>query len=172
MDTGDANQDTQFQLAEDVDTKLTKWINEPTVEILKRDLESTRSAHDEHVAKVDTWTGLLHGRHHGEKRNGPYEGESEGRREKAPKGRSKVQPKLIRRQAEWRYAALSEPFLGSNKLFKVDPCTYEDAAAATQNELVLNWQFRTKLNRVKFVDDYVRSTVDEGTCIVRVGWRR
>ena len=44
--------------------------------------------------------------------------------------------------------------------------------AAAQNELVLNWQFRTKLNRVKFIDDYVRSVVDEGTCIVRLGWKR
>lgn len=88
------------------------------------------------------------------------------------KGRSSVQPKLIRRQAEWRYSALTEPFLGSNKLFKVEPVTFEDAEATRQNSLVLNWQFRTKLNRVNFVDNFVRATVDEGTSITRVGWKR
>src|SRR5690606_597181 len=88
------------------------------------------------------------------------------------KGRSSVQPKLIRRQAEWRYSALTEPFLGSDKLFTVKPVTFEDDAAAKQNELVLNWQFKTKLNKVKLIDDYVRATVDEGTCIARLGWKR
>lgn len=42
-------------------------------------------------------------------------------------------------------------------------------AAARQNELLLNWQFRTKLNRVKFIDDYVRAVVDEGTAVLKTG---
>lgn len=88
------------------------------------------------------------------------------------KGRSSVQPKLIRRQAEWRYSALSEPFLSSDKLFNVYPVTFEDQDAAKQNELLLNWQFRTKLNRTKLIDDFVRTVVDEGTAILRMGWRR
>ena len=54
------------------------------------------------------------------------------------KGRSSVQPKLIRRQAEWRYSALTEPFLGTNKLYKVSPLTFEDARSAKQNELLPN----------------------------------
>jgi hypothetical protein len=88
------------------------------------------------------------------------------------KGRSQVQPKLIRRQAEWRYSALTEPFLGSNKLFNVKPANWSSTKSAQQNEMVLNWQFRTKMNRVKFIDDFVRSTVDEGTCVIRIGWKR
>ena len=59
-----------------------------------------------------------------------------------------MQPKLVRRQAEWRYSALAEPFLNSEKLFNVSPVTFEDEAAAKQNELVLNWQFRTKIRRI------------------------
>jgi len=150
--------DMQFQQAESVSTKLTEWTNEPCVEDLKRDLEAARPHHTTQMALIEAWNDLLHVRG----------------KAKPPevKGRSRVQPKLIRRQAEWRYSALTEPFLGSDKLFKVDPVTFEDADAAEQNELVLNWQFRTKMNRVKFIDDYVRSNVDEGTCIVRVGWKR
>jgi hypothetical protein len=62
--------------------------------------------------------------------------------------------------------------LGSNKLFSITPVTFEDAKAAKQNELVINYQIRTKLNRVKLIDELVHSVVDDGTAIVRVGWKR
>jgi hypothetical protein len=138
--------------------KLTKWANEPTAGALKQDLENARPAHDAHVGKVTRWNNLL---------------KVEGSAKPAKvKGRSSVQPKLIRRQAEWRYSALTEPFNSSERLFDVQPVTWQDGDAARQNELLLNWQFRTKINRVKFIDEYVRTTVDEGTCIVRPGWCR
>lgn len=148
----------QHSLSEAQSAKLTNWKKEPTIQSLKQDLEAARPAQQMQVGKIQRWNDLM-----------KVEGAAKPPR---TKGRSSVQPKLIRRQAEWRYSALTEPFLGSNKLFKISPVTYEDDNAAKQNELVLNWQFRTKLNRVKFIDDYVRATVDEGTCIVRVGWKR
>lgn len=138
--------------------KLTGWKNEPTLLDLKTDFESVKTSQGTQINRIKHWNDLM-------KVTGAA-------RPKKVKGRSSVQPKLIRRQAEWRYSALSEPFLGSNRLFKVSPSTFEDAAAARQNELVLNYQFRTKFNRVKFIDDYVRSTVDDGTCIIRTGWKR
>lgn len=138
--------------------KLTGWEKEPSVAKLVEDLEASRPAHDTHVTRVKFWNDLL-----------KIAGKA-----KAPaiKGRSQVQPKMIRRQAEWRYSALTEPFNSSDKLFDVKPATFEDANAARQNELVLNHQFRTKINRVRFIDDYVRANVDEGSAIVRVGWNR
>lgn len=151
-------QPMEFQLNENQTQKLTDWANEPTILNLKNDFEVAKQSHDALVTKVDHWNNLM-----GVKGS-----------EKIPKvkGRSSVQPKLIRRQAEWRYSALTEPFLGSNKIFKISPVTFEDTDGATQNELVLNWQFRTKLNRIQFVDNFVRATVDEGTSVVRVGWCR
>lgn len=147
----------QFQLAGGTE-KLTDWKSEPDLQVLKGDLEAAKTAHNSQIAKIKHWDDLL-----------AIKGDA-----KPPKikGRSSVQPKLIRRQAEWRYAALSEPFLSSDKLFKVEPVTFEDGPAARQNALLLNHQFRNKFNRVKFVDDFVRATVDEGTCIVRLGWKR
>lgn len=142
----------------DQTSKLTKWAKEPTVVDLKRDLQFASTSHNRQITKIDSWNDLLNVEN---KAKPPH-----------IKGRSSVQPKLIRRQAEWRYPALTEPFLTSNKLFQVNPVTFEDTSAAKQNELVLNWQFRTKINRVKFIDDFVRSTVDEGTSIVQVGWLR
>lgn len=138
--------------------KLTDWKNEPTLLSLKSDLEACKTHHDSQVTKIDKWRDLL-----------TVSGSA-----KPPKikGRSSVQPKLVRRQAEWRYSALSEPFLGTDNLFTIEPRTFEDEAAAKQNQLLLNWQFSTKLDKIKLIDDYVRSAVDEGTCIVKLGWNR
>lgn len=138
--------------------KLTDWKKEPSIQLLKGDLESAKPAHDAIMAQIREWNDLM---------------EVKGKA-KPPKvkGRSQVQPRLVRRQAEWRYAPLSEPLLSSNKLFKVTPVTFEDELAARQNELVLNYQFRTQLNKVKLVDDYVHSVVDDGTGIARIGWER
>lgn len=150
--------DTQLQYSPAFGQKLTKWKNEPTLLTLKTDLEAAKPSHDAQLLRIQHWNDLLSVRG---KAKPP-----------AVKGRSSVQPKLIRRQAEWRYSALTEPFLGSDKLFSVKPATFEDDAAAKQNELVLNWQFKTKLNKVKLIDDFVRANVDEGTCIARLGWKR
>lgn len=138
--------------------KLTDWKKEPSIQLLKGDLESAKPAHEAIMAQIREWNDLM---------------EVKGKA-KPPKvkGRSQVQPRLVRRQAEWRYAPLSEPFLSSNKLFKVTPVTFEDELAARQNELVLNYQFRTQLNKVKLIDDYVHSVVDDGTGIARIGWER
>ena len=137
---------------------ITDWANEPDVRTLKEDLEAAKQGHDNHVVNVQRWRELMAGRN----KNAP---------KKAP-GRSTVQPKLIRRQAEWRYSALTEPFLGTEKLYNIEPVTFEDEASAKQNEIVLNWQFRTKINRVRFIDEYIRTNVDEGSAVVRVGWKR
>jgi hypothetical protein len=87
-----------------------------------------------------------------------------------PAGNSRIVPRLIRKQAEWRYSALSEPFLSTPDLFKVSPATWEDKKAAIQNELMLNHQFNVHLDKVSFIDEFIRTAVDEGTVIVRTGW--
>lgn len=138
--------------------KLTDWANEPSLQALKLDQENAKQEHDSQISKIQNWNDQMQ-----------IKGKA---RPPVVKGRSQVQPKLVRRQAEWRYSALSEPFLGSEKLFKVTPVSFEDEEAAVQNELLLNWQFRTKFNRVKLIDDFVRATVDEGTSVLRLGWKR
>lgn len=138
--------------------KLTNWENEPSIINLKKELEDARIVQRTHITNVNRWNDILKVRG---KQKPP-----------AIKGRSSVQPKLARIQAEWRYSALSEPFLSHNKIFKITPVTFEDEAAAKQNELLLNYQFRTKINRVDFIDQYIRNLVDDGTAIVRLGWTR
>ena len=140
--------------------KLTDWKIEPSIADLKGDLDYARQENTDQKSNVDGWLNL---------RNAT--GAESGKKTKTV-GRSSVQPKLIRKHNEWRYPALSEPFLNTERMFNINPRTFEDKAAADQNQLILNWQFDTKLNKVDFIDRYVRKTVDEGTCVVRVGWER
>ena len=121
---------------------------------LKQDHESAQSAHKLHTMEVDTWLNVLNG----------------VQTINAKKGRSRLVPKLARKQAEWRYAALSEPFLSTDDLFNTSPATYEDKDSAVQNGLMLNYQINCKIDKVSFIDEYIRTAVDEGTVIVRVGW--
>lgn len=132
------------------------WENPPTLLDLKQDLTDSSSAHESQVSRIERWLDNLHVRN--------------GAAPKSPKGKSKAAPKLIRKQAEWRYPALSEPFLSSDEMFSVDPKTWEDVDSARQNALVLNKQIQTEVDKVRFIDDYVRAGVDEGTAIIRVGW--
>ena len=149
---------SEFPATETVDTpkKLTTWAKEPTVSQLRQDLLDAKSAHDTHVGNVKRWLDNLQAKNVAGFKKTP--------------GRSSIIPKLIRKQAEWRYAALSEPFLSTDDLFNVLPMTYEDRNSALQNGLVLNNQINTQLNKTKFIDEYVRAAVNEGSVIVRVGW--
>lgn len=139
-------------------SKLTGWAKEPSLRELKRDLEQARPYQQEQVRKIQRWRDHLN-----------ITGSA---KIKVQDGRSSVQPRLIRKQAEWRYSSLSEPFLSAEKIFTVDPTSWEDRDAADQNEVLLNWQFHTKINLVKFIDDFTHTAVDEGAVAVRVGWER
>lgn len=135
---------------------LTNWKNPPSLRELKQDLQDAKPIHDAQQGKVAVWLDNLN---------------ITGKAQISNTGtNSKIVPKLIRKQAEWRYAALSEPFLSTDDVFKVSPLTWEDREAAKQNQLVLNQQFNSSIDKVKFIDEYVRTAVDEGTVITRVGW--
>jgi len=133
---------------------LTNWKNEPSVADLKTNYTDALEEHQRQVTIIDKYLDNLEGKV----------------TFKVKKGKSKVVPKTIRKQAEWRYAALSEPFLASEDLFKVSPTTWEDKEGAIQNELILNNQMNTRIQKTKFIDEYVRTCVDEGTVVVKVGW--
>ena len=139
------------------DTKtLTTWKNPPTLSELKQNLQDAKPIQDTQATKIQGFLDNLAGT---------------GKASiKVPKGNSAIVPKLIRKQAEWRYPALSEPFLSTDELFNVRPVSWEDREAALQNELLLNTQFNTRIDKIKFIDEYVRTAVDEGTVIVQVGW--
>ena len=106
-----------------IPTKLTKWENEPTVQDLGLDHTAARSDHSAQISKVREW-----------KDN--YSITGSAKIAKTP-GKSNVQPKTIKQQAEWRYPGLTEPFLSTPDIFNIYPVTFEDKAASEQNQLVL-----------------------------------
>ena len=136
--------------------RLTSWENEPSVMDLKKNIDDANNDQQTHQLNVDRWLSNL------------YVTGSAKIPEKA--GQSSVVPKLIRKQAEWRYSSLSEPFLSSPDIFNVAPRTSGDRKRAIQNALLLNYQFNNLIGRVSFIDAYVRDAVDIGTVIVKVGW--
>lgn len=140
----------------EVQRNLTGWKNEPDLKDLKQDLTECTQAHSAQVAKIERWLDTLHMRGNA--------------RPVTAENKSKVAPKLVRTQAEWRYSALSEIFLSSTDLFNVNPLTWEDVKSAKQNELILNSQFDTKIDKVAFIDKMVRTCVNEGTAILRTSW--
>jgi hypothetical protein len=148
--------DTQAQQLGLEAPALTKWKNPPKLGTLKQDLVFAKPTHNLQKTKIGEWLDNLN--------------VTGSAKVNTPKGNSSIVPKLIRKQAEWRYAALSEPFLSTDDVFNVRPVTWEDRDAAKQNELVLNHQFNVHVDKTKFIDEYVRAAVDEGTVIVRVGW--
>lgn len=135
---------------------FTDWKNKPDLKDLKQDLTEATSYHNIQCKNIEKWLDALHVR-----------GDA---RPVTAQNKSKVAPKLIRTQAEWRYSALSEIFLSSTDLFNVSPLTWEDVKAAQQNELILNNQFDTKIDKVAFIDKLVRTCVNEGTAILRTSW--
>lgn len=142
---------------EEQESWLPGWKDIPKLMELKQNFKHGSVYRDENLSRIDEWLDNFHIR---------------GKAKiKPPKGFSGVQPKLIRKQAEWRYAPLSEPFLATPDLFVANPVTWEDKEAAMQHQLVLNNQFSTVIDRVAFIDEYIRTAVDEGTVFVRVGWR-
>lgn len=134
----------------------TGWSNAPSVSDLKQDWLDAKPSKDLHTANVQRWLDNLNVTGAAKPNCNP--------------NRSSIQPKVIRKNNEWRYPALSEPFLSTNDMFSITPRTFEDAESARQNELLINYQFYTQLNKVKFIDEFVRTAVDEGTVFVRVGW--
>lgn len=134
----------------------TGWENPPKLSDLKQNYQDATGHHQTHVTRVNTWLDNLY--------------VINSAKPATRTNRSSVTPKLIRKQAEWRYASLSESFLSHEDLFTTEPVTYEDVKAAQQNGLILNNQFNTQLDKVGFIDEYVRACVNEGSAVVKVGW--
>lgn len=136
--------------------KLTNWKNEPTFSDLEKDRENGSSANS------ITRSNLLK---YEEIRNGGKE------IKKSAPGKSTTKPLLVRKQNEYKYASLEDALMGNEDLFDIKGVGEEDFLSATQNQIMLNYQFRNKIDMDKLCEDIVRTDVDEGTVICKVGWK-
>lgn len=148
--------ETMPKLTGDETKDFVNWENPPSLLDLKNDVTEAHSSHNAQKRKIDRWLDNLHVKGTALIKSRP--------------NRSKHVPRLIRKQAEWRYPALSEPFLSTENLFDASPVTWKDKKAALQSVRILNNQWNTRLNKVGFVDRFIKASVDTGTAIVRLGW--
>ena len=120
----------------------------------KKDLTSADTLRLEAVAARDKWRSA-------------YNGEKYGNEQK---GKSSIVSRDIKRQDEWQHASVKDPFVSDQDIIKCNPVTFEDKAAAVQNELILNHQFTRQFNGYKFITDVIKLHYSEGTVIVKTGW--
>ncbi len=135
--------------------KLTDWKNEPKASDLMEDYNKASSYHSGQMTRISNWLKQLH---------------PEVDKKRLKNGRSGAAPKVIRRFVEWRYASLASSILNERNLFNVLAQQPQYLNASIQNSMVLNFQFNHLINKVKFVNDLVRTLVNEGTAIARIGW--
>ena len=85
-------------------------------------------------------------------------------------GKSKIISRDIKKQSEWQHASLIDPFVSTSDIISCSPVTYEDRAAAEQNQLVLNTQFCRQFNRFSFMTKAIKVLDREGTVVIQCGW--
>lgn len=130
------------------------WKNPPGYRDLNADLEAARSDHEKYTARLQQYRVDYNG----------------GKAVKALPNKSTVRSMLIRKQSEWRYPVLEEPFLNTVKMFDVNPRTGEDEEGAIQNAQLLNYQWNIKVDKTAIITKMIRNYEDEGTAIIKTGW--
>ena len=121
---------------------------------LKADLKAADTLKGEQDASIAKWRAEYNG--------DPYGNES--------KGKSAIVSRDIKKQSEWQHATIVDPFVSTSDVIKCIPITFEDEAAAKQNELLLNTQFCRKFDRFNFISKAVKVLDREGTLVVQTGW--
>ena len=134
--------------------KLTKWKNEPSFADLNNDKVQASEAQETHRTNLEEYELIRDG----------------GKIPDVSPGKSKHRPKVVRKQQEWKYAAVEDPFMNSTKMFQISPRTSEDGESAVQNGILLNYQWSTLIDKQKLVEQVSRLLVDNGTVICKTLW--
>ena len=100
-------------------------------------------------------------------RRSTLNGEPYGNEEK---GKSRIVPKVAKRQQAWNIPSLKEPFVSTPNLVRFSPITADDVEAARQNELLLNTQFCRQFDRYNFITKALKVLETDATVFVQTGW--
>jgi len=100
-------------------------------------------------------------------RRSTYNSENYGNEEP---GKSKIVPKVSKRASLWAHSSLKDPFVSTPEVIKCAPVTYEDAEAARQNEVLLNYQFCRDFDRYNFMTKAIKVLDVDATLVVQTGW--
>lgn len=134
--------------------KSEKMKNSDVLSIVKADFRSTESFKAELDVKRFQWVKEYNGE--------PYGNEK--------KGKSAIVSQDIRKQNEWQFPSLIEPFVSAPTIVTCTPVTFDDKEGAIQAEHLLNYQFCRGFNRYLFMSQLIKVFQREGTAVVRTGW--
>lgn len=130
------------------------WKYAPLLDDLKAEALELKSYTDAHMTEnVSVWRDYRDGRINF----------------RTAQDKSRVVRKVIKRSNSWKYPAYTEPFLASNDLFSLDPATADNTGYMQMNT-ILNYQFTKEMDRVSFIEKYIRITGDDGTAIMKPIW--
>jgi len=127
---------------------------EQILKIVKEDFENAKQAKQGIDSKMQTWLDEYNGE--------PYGNESDGH--------SQVVVKDIKKAVEWFLPNAVEPFVGKNRIVKLNGITADDVDRAGIAEKLLNYQFVRNFDRYGFIYDCFKVGATEGTTIVKCGW--
>ena len=136
-------------------TALTDWRSEPTWKDLDEDYTNARADHEIFLSDLDIYRTTLSG----------------GEKIKVRKGKSNLRPLLVRKNNEWKYSQLEEPFLSTQNIVSLQPKGPDDYKTYKQTEMLINHYWAVWVDRIALVGDISRCVTDEGTVIVKNGWR-
>ncbi len=127
---------------------------EQILKIAKIDYESSKEAKTGIDKKMQTWLDEYNGE--------PYGNESDGH--------SQVVVKDIKKAVEWFLPNAVEPFVGKNRIVRLEGITADDVARADTAEKLLNYQFVRDFDRYSFMYDCFKVGATEGTTVIKCGW--
>lgn len=133
---------------------MSKIDNTKILRALKADLTAAETLRKNQDAKINSWKQ-------------EYDGEKYGNEQK---GKSQIVSRDIKKQSEWQHPSLLDPFVSSPDIVKVSPVTWEDAQAAKQSQVLLNYQFCRQFDRYNFMSKALKVLDQEGTVIVQTAW--
>lgn len=123
--------------------------------VLKQDFEASRRLKHRNDEKIRQWKREYNGEPYGNER----------------KGRSKIIARMIKKQSEWQHASLVDPFVSTSDIIRAKPVTWEDKEISPKVEILLNTQFCRQFDRFNFMNKAIKVLDQEGTCVVRTGWK-
>ena len=134
--------------------KLTSWENEPSWKDLNEDYEKAKISHEMYLTRLKDYRQTLAG----------------GPPLRVKKGRSTFKPLVVRKNNEWKYSQLEEPYLSTPNIASLRPKGPDDTNKVKQADALINHYWNTAIDRITLIGTIVRQLVDDGTVIVKNGW--
>ena len=135
---------------------VVNWKNVPPIDVLKEEIQDGEKELAYQLTKIQEWHSY---------RDGEINFVTND-------SKSRFVYRLVKKQATWQYPNLESAFLSDDKLLLLSDSMPMNRSALFQMQDLLNYQFTKENNVVDFINRFVRKTVDDGTCIIKLSWDR